>query len=504
VALAQKSDRRTPLRGPLGEVPPVSPPWQIERRYGFGAGRVPLCPTPYRHPGGTPALTAGAREVWEDRGGLRGLLAASAPAALCLVALFAFVFQVSRGFEDESTIEIVAFEEPPELLAVEPTPPIPEPAVEPPKPPESIAAPEPAPVELAVAEPVPPPPPPVAPAPEPARRPEPAPVPVVAIEPFVPEPEPVAPEPRRRAERAPRVRPEELARVDVAPLPSALPEAAPTPSRATRSFRTATQTRARPKLQPALAAPALAAPPRTPEPERRRTRRDTTRPAPSTLPAAQLALAAPAIPQQAAPAPSATPRSSRATRARSTAPPTARQPALQVAALQAPAAAAPDPGAASPPSAARNLRAAPRPQRTSPPSLAASALAPAALAPAPQPAQAAPVVTRERRENRSPDSANARSEPDAKLAGVPLGSLASCVSDRLEDALKQKVMAAVTTGQECTNEAGRYRFLQTRNLNAFLMWIERAPTRDTGDRCDELQRALDCLVDRERRESQQG
>jgi hypothetical protein len=81
-----------------------------------------------------------------------------------------------------------------------------------------------------------------------------------------------------------------------------------------------------------------------------------------------------------------------------------------------------------------------------------------------------------------------------RLRGVPLGSLAVCVSDREEEALKQRLIAAVTTQSECTSEAGRYRFLETRNLNAFLMTIERAASRAEADRCTELAYALDCVV----------
>jgi hypothetical protein len=93
----------------------------------------------------------------------------------------------------------------------------------------------------------------------------------------------------------------------------------------------------------------------------------------------------------------------------------------------------------------------------------------------------------------APPTQAARSEPNAKLRGVPLGSLAACRSDRLEDDLKQKVLAAVRNREECESAAGHYRFVETKNLNAFLMWIERAPGRAEGDRCAELSFALKCL-----------
>jgi hypothetical protein len=81
----------------------------------------------------------------------------------------------------------------------------------------------------------------------------------------------------------------------------------------------------------------------------------------------------------------------------------------------------------------------------------------------------------------------------ADLRGVPLASLAACVSDREEDALKRKVVAAVTTQTECISPAGTYRFVETKNLNAFLMTIERSPRRAAADRCVELSHALACL-----------
>ena len=79
------------------------------------------------------------------------------------------------------------------------------------------------------------------------------------------------------------------------------------------------------------------------------------------------------------------------------------------------------------------------------------------------------------------------------MAGVPLGDLAACLSDREEDRLKQAVVAAVTTQEECISSKGTYRFIETKNLNAFLMWIDRAPARSVSDRCVELGYALECL-----------
>ena len=79
------------------------------------------------------------------------------------------------------------------------------------------------------------------------------------------------------------------------------------------------------------------------------------------------------------------------------------------------------------------------------------------------------------------------------LAGVPLASLAACVSDGEEEALKRRLIATVRTQRECNSPAGTYRFVETKNLNAFLMMIERAPARRAADRCEELSNALACV-----------
>jgi hypothetical protein len=81
-----------------------------------------------------------------------------------------------------------------------------------------------------------------------------------------------------------------------------------------------------------------------------------------------------------------------------------------------------------------------------------------------------------------------------ELSGVPLGSLAACVTDREEDALKRRLVAVLGERQECASDAGRYRFVEAKNLNAFLMWVERAPGRKQADRCVELTLALDCVA----------
>jgi hypothetical protein len=95
-------------------------------------------------------------------------------------------------------------------------------------------------------------------------------------------------------------------------------------------------------------------------------------------------------------------------------------------------------------------------------------------------------------------AATARSATGSDLRGVSLGSLASCVTDREEDALKRKLIAAVTAQKECVSRAGTYRFVETKNLNSFLLWVDRAPSRPEADRCGELRLALECVAGRGR------
>jgi len=105
----------------------------------------------------------------------------------------------------------------------------------------------------------------------------------------------------------------------------------------------------------------------------------------------------------------------------------------------------------------------------------------------------------------SPPAAPGRGGPAAaRLRGVSLATLAACLSDREEDALRQRVVAAVTKPEQCTSEAGTWRFVETKNVNAFLLWIERSPSRRAGDRCEELTLALDCLARGVRRELHEG
>jgi hypothetical protein len=93
----------------------------------------------------------------------------------------------------------------------------------------------------------------------------------------------------------------------------------------------------------------------------------------------------------------------------------------------------------------------------------------------------------------APERSSPARSAEPRLAGVSLGSLASCVSDREEDALKQQLVALLGKPTECVSPAGRYRFVETRNLNSFLLWVERAPSRREADRCVELTFALECI-----------
>ena len=160
--------------------------------------------------------------------------------------------------------------------------------------------------------------------------------------------------------------------------------------------------------------------------------------------------------------------------------------------LDAPVTATPPASQAPPQRLAARPRPAPARERSRASGVSVASLAaPAARAPdAPQTAPA-PRVARA-----APEKARAgRASGDSqRLASVPLAALAACVSDREEDDLKLQVVSRVGGARECVSEAGRYRFVETKNLNAFLMSIERAPSRKQTDRCIELRLALECLA----------
>jgi hypothetical protein len=118
------------------------------------------------------------------------------------------------------------------------------------------------------------------------------------------------------------------------------------------------------------------------------------------------------------------------------------------------------------------------------PDLAPATPAPRAAAP-PAPARA------ERPAMAMPQTA---SGPRNQLAGVALSELLPCVSDAREQALKQQTVAAAQNRALCESPAGRFHFIETKNVNAFLMRIEQAAGRKSGDRCDELKLALDCIA----------
>jgi hypothetical protein len=422
----------------------------IRRRYGWGAARLCIEAQPVRHEETPPLLpnaTSGAATVLI--GGL---------------AVFALLRSIEPPEEKPSEIQIVQ-------LAAETPPPEPEPMVQPPEPepepvPEEKPPPPPEPVVVAQVTPKPLPKPIVHKA-EPPKRREPPPMPK-------PEPIHVAPEPAPEWKRAALTPPPpEPKPVTPPPAVRKPPVVMPAPAPVEPPKEMA-------ESAPAWKPVALAQAPRP----------KAAAPAPHvTIDAVNTPASAPAeLPSRSVTLPPGVPAAPKTTLR---APPPNLRPVV-------PAAAAPDfvADAAAPPAArgaVPQAPSAPPVQKRLPPKGAmampgignASASESAAVAGDARDYQR-PGVT-------APPAPTARSEPNAKLRGVPLGSLAACRSDRLEDDLKQKVLAAVRNREECESAAGRYRFVETKNLNAFLMWIERAPGRAEGDRCAELSYALSCL-----------
>ncbi len=295
-----------------------------------------------------------------------------------------------------------------------------------------------------VVEPPPPPPPVAKPEPPPIARPAPAPPP----KPVRPRPEPVVPKPEPVAPRKPSPQIDHL---------DALAPPPPTPSPARRRPDLAPE-----KLDPAPAV-AIDGLDARPGPQLDRVRRGPPPPVAvasrTTRPEAPDLAPAPAL--DAPPAPTAAP-ALRSAPARPE-PVRRRAPVLPVA--------EPAP---------------PRP-----------ALAPAAPAPPPPRAhveRAAPT-----RPKHTPVVQTASAAPRTRIPGVSLGSLAPCRTDARELDLKQRVVAAAGDRASCESPAGRFHFIETKNVNAFLMGIERAPSRRSGDRCEELTYALDCLANSPRR-----
>jgi len=417
--------------------------WAMQR-WTFGAGHVALRPEPYR--GADPDLTlwhglALASQEWSRAGSSRRTLGTTAVTLLLGAWLVAaLIADALRDRDTTSGLEIVMLE----------TPPLPEPVVIPE--PEPIVEPEPV-IEAAK--------------PEPIVKPE-----RVAARPPAPPP---APEPVPIAKPAPPRAP--IAKPTPAPVTIARPvfPAAPAPLvRAPRSAAPQPRVQvARPSLpKPVISIDAVAAPaapaeasPPTSEPPRLALR-PVAAPAARPRPAPSFDLGAPAAP-------------SRLT-----------EPAAPAASTRALLAVAP------------STRATARGVARPPPSLALPALA--VGGPVRDPG-AEPTPFRVAARDPAPTGGAARSRSDEpKLRGVALASLASCVSDRDEDALKQQLVALLGEPAECVSTAGRYRFVETRNLNAFLLWVERAPARPAADRCVELTHALDCVRKHAGREWHRG
>ncbi|GEM_PF-2805178 len=106
----------------------------------------------------------------------------------------------------------------------------------------------------------------------------------------------------------------------------------------------------------------------------------------------------------------------------------------------------------------------------------------------------------------TPTSAAAREVRDATLAlagaegwhAVPLDDLPDCQPAGRQDALKRRILRAAAERPTCHHAEGAYRFLETRNLNAFLMWSRSQPASSLAasgprDACAVLERALRCL-----------
>jgi len=421
----------------------MSAHWAMQR-WTFGAGHVALRPEPYR--GADSGLTlwhglALASQEWSRAGSSRRTLGASAVALLLGVWLAAaLIAGALRDRDTTSGLEIVMLE----------TPPLPEPVVSPE--PEPILEPEPV---IEAARPVP------AVKPEPIAARPPAP-------PRPPEPKPIAkPAPPRAPIAKPARPPVQIARPA---FPAAAPPLVPTP----RSVAP------QPRIQ--VARPSLPKPVISID-----------------------AVSAPAAPAEAIPAASEPPRLA----LRAIAAPAARPRPAPSFDLGAPAAPSSPSESAAPVAATRAAPAAPTSTRATARSVARppAALALPALAaggPVRDPG-AEPTPVRVAARDPAPSGGMARSRSnEPKLRGVALGSLASCVSDRDEDALKQQLVALVEEPAECVSTAGRYRFVETRNLNAFLLWVERAPARPEADRCAELTHALDCIRKHAGREWRRG
>ncbi len=463
--------------------------WRVEQHYGFGAAQIPIRPEP--HSSEMLGVMEGAVYLVGElfAGGpvatMRRLVGQTPAMMLGVLLLTAFIVTLTRDRTDESPIEVVLFDSAeviPELLpepVVPPAPAIPEPIeIAKPEPPKPVA-PKPPPPQIAeIPKPAPPPPPVARPKPKPKARPRPVIPQIARIEtPRIAKPE--------RSERTLRDRPELITRpkiaIDVA-------KSRPTPKvpvpRMDRVARASVDRPVAPRSTPRMAAPAAPALAERPAPPSRRSFRvASAKPVPGQRPRALPGLAPAPTAREATPAPP-TRNAFRTKTSRPTA--TARTPRIAPALNRAPVPAAP---VVSDTTADRRARPAPRPAaRRAPRPRAGIARATSARK------MAAPTPTLASRSGRAAPTAPRGTPGDRPgVTGVPLGDLAACLSDREEDRLKQAVVAAVTTQGECVSSKGTYRFIETKNLNAFLMWIDRAPARVVSDRCVELGYALECL-----------
>ncbi len=423
--------------------------WRVAQHYGFGAAKIPIQPEPHR------ARSTGLREGFADymaevSGGgaaaaARAIVAGSPVLILCALIFVSFFVTMRSDHSDISAIEVVLFADTPPAIE-EKAEPIPEPA--------PVVAGIPKPIERV------------------APKPVAAPKPVEQIAEVVkPPPAVLKPDIRK-----PRVMPE-MARVEK-PLPKLLPVERPD-----RVVRPKAMKMTKPRV--ALVSPQPVAESLTERPVNRTHRLARNSP--------RLRMDAPRIEVNDSKAPmlsseNPTRRGFRVAAASNA--PRARVPRIS------PTLAPPSPGPAAltssmPSSTHREDR---RPQvlraRRSPRPSAEMDRQRAFGAPVPTPT---PIVQARVERTSQPNASQGAVRSRPGLSGVPLAELAVCLDDRDEDRLKQAVVAAVTTQKECVSRIGTYRFVETKNLNSFLMWIDRDSSGSAGDRCDELRHALECL-----------
>ncbi len=461
--------------------------WRVERHYGFGAAQIAIRTEPHRAGRSTVAedFAAFGAEFFDG-----GVLATARRVSGQMPALFlglllvaAVVTTLTADHSDVSPVELVLMttlpepfiEDPPipviEEARIEPSKPKPLP-LEPPKP-KGV---EPPPPPMLAEKPAPPP-----PRVEPKRRPKPiAPV-IPKIARVAPPPPAVAPERWQRERPQPIDRPR--VKIDVArakPTPVARPEL----PRTERMARASTPRTPRARTTPNLSAPAAPALdlPNSSAPPKRAFRVAAAQPKGAKPRALPGMAPAPRFANARAPAPSPRPSRGQAPR------PTSSRPALPKPALAAAAVSVPTSSTAPPARAERVARDTPQDlARRSPRPAAGMARANVAPSASQMPAMAS------RASRAAPNAPQGSRRAQPGVDGVPLGDLSACVTDREEDRLKQAVVAAVKTQKECVSRMGTYRFVETKNLNAFLMWIDQAGGRAVGDRCGELRYALECL-----------